>query len=63
MFELTGHRALVTGAGAGMGVGIAHALARQGAAVAVNDLIEAKADGTRDEIIAGGGKRSPRPST
>ncbi len=55
MFELAGHRALVTGAGDGMGVGIAHALARQGAAVAVNDLVEAKADATRDAILAAGG--------
>jgi NAD(P)-dependent dehydrogenase (short-subunit alcohol dehydrogenase family) len=56
MFELTGHRALVTGAGDGMGVGIAHALARQGAAVAVNDLVASKADITRDAIRAAGGK-------
>jgi NAD(P)-dependent dehydrogenase (short-subunit alcohol dehydrogenase family) len=55
MFELTGHRALVTGAGDGMGVGIAHALSRQGAAVAVNDLFAAKAETTRDEITAAGG--------
>jgi 3-oxoacyl-[acyl-carrier protein] reductase len=55
MFELTGHRALVTGAGDGMGVGIAHALAKQGAAVAVNDIVDAKADATRDAILAAGG--------
>ncbi len=56
MFELDGHRALVTGAGAGMGVGIARVLAQQGAAVAVNDLLEAKADATRDAILADGGR-------
>jgi 3-oxoacyl-[acyl-carrier protein] reductase len=55
MFELTGHRALVTGAGQGMGVGIAHALARQGAAVAVNDLVPDKAEATRAAISAAGG--------
>ena len=55
MFDLTGHRALVTGAGDGMGVGIARALARQGAGVAVNDIVAAKADATRDAILAEGG--------
>ena len=61
MFELTGHRALVTGAGDGMGVGIAHALARQGAAVAVNDIVAAKADATRDAILAAGGTAVSAP--
>jgi len=37
-YDLTGKRALVTGAGQGVGVGIARALADNGAAVVVNDL-------------------------
>jgi NAD(P)-dependent dehydrogenase (short-subunit alcohol dehydrogenase family) len=61
MFDLTGHRALVTGAGDGMGVGIAHALARQGAAVAVNDIVASKAEATRDAILAGGGTAVSAP--
>ena len=56
MFELTGHRALVTGAGDGMGVGIARALARQGAAVAVNDLVEERAAATVASITEAGGR-------
>ena len=56
MFELTGHRALVTGAGDGMGVGIARALARQGAAVAVNDLVEERAAATVALIEEAGGR-------
>ncbi len=55
MFELTGHRALVTGAGQGQGVGIAKALAAQGASVAVNDLVPEKAEATRAAIAAAGG--------
>jgi len=56
VFELTGHRALVTGAGDGMGVGIARALARQGAAVAVNDLVEERAAATVASITEAGGR-------
>src|ERR1700712_373408 len=59
MFELTGRRALVTGAGDGMGVGIALALAQQGAVVAVNDLVAERADTTVKAIRASGGHAFP----
>jgi 3-oxoacyl-[acyl-carrier protein] reductase len=56
VFELKGHRALVTGAGDGMGVGVARALARQGAAVAVNDLVQERAAATVASITDAGGR-------
>lgn len=55
VFDLHGHRALVTGSGRGVGVGIAEALASQGAAVAVNDLDEGRARATVERIVARGG--------
>ena len=48
--DLSGRRALVTGAGQGVGRGIARTLAAAGAEVFVNDLVEARAKGVVDEI-------------
>ena len=53
--DLTGRRALVTGAGQGVGRGIALALAAAGAAVVVNDLVQERAEEVVDEIVAAGG--------
>jgi NAD(P)-dependent dehydrogenase (short-subunit alcohol dehydrogenase family) len=53
--DLTGRRALVTGAGQGVGRGIALALASAGADVVVNDLAADRAAGVVGEIAAAGG--------
>ena len=58
MFDLTSRVALVTGSGRGVGAGIARQLARQGAAVAVNDLHGALAASTVAAIGASGGRAS-----
>lgn len=57
--DLTGHAALVTGAGAEIGRAAAIALAQSGAAVLVNDINPDKADETADFIVAGGGRALP----
>ncbi len=55
LFDLSGRRALVTGAGQGVGAGIATALAGQGAFVAVTDLHAERAADVAGRIVAGGG--------
>ena len=56
--DLSGHRALVTGAGQGVGRAIAVGLAQAGADVVVNDLVGERADGVVREIEAAGGTAS-----
>ena len=59
--DLTGRRALVTGAGQGVGRAIALGLARAGAAVVVNDLAADRAGEVVGEIDAAGGQASAAP--
>lgn len=54
--DLSGHGAVVTGAGEGVGRAAALALARAGAAVVVNDLNPDRADTVAAEITAFGGR-------
>lgn len=56
MTEISGKAAVVTGGGSGIGMGLAKELARQGASVAVADIIFDNARKVADEIIGAGGQ-------
>src|SRR6516162_1277251 len=58
MFDLSDRVALVTGGGQNVGAGIAHALAGQGAAVAVNDFHADRAKRIASDIEKAGGRAS-----
>jgi NAD(P)-dependent dehydrogenase (short-subunit alcohol dehydrogenase family) len=55
MTEIRGKAAVVTGGGSGIGMGLAKELSRQGASVAVADIILDKAEQVAEEIRAEGG--------
>ena len=57
--DLSGHRALVTGAGQGVGEGIAATLAEAGAEVLVNDLVLERAERVVSAIEDAGGVARP----
>jgi 3-oxoacyl-[acyl-carrier protein] reductase len=61
VFDLSGRVALVTGAGQGVGAGIVRALAGQGAAVGVNDVVADRAQATVDAVLAAGGRATAVP--
>ena len=56
MTDISGRVAVVTGGGSGIGRGLALELAREGAAVAILDIIEENAAKVADEVRAAGGK-------
>ena len=56
MTEVTGKAAVVTGGGSGIGMGLAKELARQGASVAVADILPENARKVAGEINDAGGK-------
>jgi len=55
MTEIAGKAAVVTGGGSGIGMGLAKELARQGASVAIADIMPENARKVADAINAGGG--------
>jgi 3-oxoacyl-[acyl-carrier protein] reductase len=59
--DLSGRRALVTGAGQGVGRGIARTLASAGAEVLVNDLVGHRAESVAAEIRDDGGRGEAAP--
>lgn len=59
--ELSGRRALVSGAGQGVGRGIALGLASAGAEVLVNDVVASRAEAVVEDIRATAGKADPVP--
>ena len=59
IFELTGKRALVTGAGSGIGAAIAVTFARAGSHVFVTDVQEQTATSTATKITEAGGSAVP----
>jgi NAD(P)-dependent dehydrogenase (short-subunit alcohol dehydrogenase family) len=56
MTDISGKAAVVTGGGSGIGMGLAKELAKQGASVAVADIIFENAQKVAGEINAAGGK-------
>ncbi len=56
MANLAGKVAFVTGAGLGIGYAVAHALARAGAAVVVNDVAAERAEAAAASIVGEGGR-------
>ena len=60
MTEISGKVAVVTGGGSGIGMGLAKELARQGATVAIADIILDNARKVADEINAAGGASGAR---
>lgn len=61
MTEISGRAAVVTGGGSGIGMGLAKELARQGASVAIADIILENAEQVAAEIRATGGNAIALP--